>query len=124
MLVGPINSGAAVGADGAATATSTAPIKTTGLVYSVYVKYNDAPPATTDVTVKTQGTSPQHPSTTILSLANANTDAMKLPRLDECQNDGTALTSYGALIPVDDCIQVVIAQANAGDNVDVWLMVL
>lgn len=124
MLLGPINSGAAVGGNGVATSTGITNVPVRGLIRSVYVKYNDAPPAgTTDITVKTQGTAPAQPSITILTKANAATDGIFLPRMDSCKTDGTAKTTDLELIPVDDYVQVVIDQANAGDNIDVWLMV-
>jgi len=121
MIVGPINSGAAVGADGVATATGTSSIRASGVLWALQVKYNDSPPAgTTDLTVKTKGSNP--PSVTLLSIANAATDGMFFPRMDTSKaSDGSALTSNDALIPIEDYVQVVIAQANAADNVDVWL---
>lgn len=124
-MIGPINSGAAVGGDGVATATGTSTTPIHGFIYSVYIKYNDAPPAgTTDVTVKTKGTSPAQPSINVLVVTNAATDGIFIPRLDSCKNDATLLTDYNQMAPVNDYVQVVIAQANAADNVDVWLMVL
>ena len=126
MLVGPINSGAGTGGAGAATSTGTSTNIISGFVYAVYVRYNDSPPAaTTDITVKTKGTDPACPSTTILTIANLATDVLKLPRLDTCTALlGTANSTNDALIPVNDYIQVVIAQANDADNIDVWLFLV
>lgn len=123
--VGPINSGEASGADGSATANnSSLPLR--GKVHAVYVKYNDVPPATTDVTVATGGVSPRVPAMTLLTLANANSDVLKYPRAQVHGTDGTALTMDGTRIltdkiGIDDTVKVTIAQANANDNVDVWL---
>jgi hypothetical protein len=124
MVIGPINSGAAVGGNGVATATGTSSIPVDGLLYAIQVVYNDSPPAgTTDVTVKTNGTNP--PSITLLVKADSATDAMYFPRLDTYKaSDGSALSTNDALIPIADFVQVIIAQANAADNVDVWLYVL
>ncbi len=126
--LGPINSGAAVGATGTGDATSygTSP-RVHGKIHAVYVKYNESPPAgTTDVTIATLGTSPSVPAITILSLANAATDALKYPRVQVHGTDGVALTTDGTRIltdkiAVDDAIKVTIAQANDGDNADVWI---
>lgn len=123
MLIGPINSGAAVGNDGAATITGTSSQIVQGWIYSVVVKYNDSPPAgTTVVTVKTKGSN--GPSKTILTITNSATDKEYLPRLDTCSPAGVVYSSNDALTPVDDYVQVVIAGANAGDNVDVYLSVV
>lgn len=125
QLIGPINSGAAVGADGSATATGESTMTVVGLVYAVVVKYNDSPPAATcDVTVKTKGTSPNAPTKNILAIANSATDAEYKPRSDYHSTAGVAAGANDALLAVHDKIQVVIAQANAGDNADVWLYVL
>jgi hypothetical protein len=123
MLIGPINSGVAAGGAGVATATGETNHPITGLLYAVYVKYNDAPPATTDVTVKTKGTNP--PSKNLLVVPNAATDGEFLPRLDTCKAaDATALAANDAMPIVSDIVQVVIAGANNGDSIDVWLEVL
>jgi hypothetical protein len=124
MLVGPINSGAAVGGDGVATATGTSALAVEGLLYAIQVKYNDSPPAgTTDVTVKTKGTNP--PSITLTLKSDSATDAMYFPRADTTKaSDGSALSANSSLLPIADYVQVVIAGANAADNVDVWLYLL
>lgn len=123
MLYGPINSGAAVGADGSATVTaySTAPIH--GVIYAVYVKYNGDKPATTDVTISTKGISPSVPSISILTLTDKNTDGLFLPRINGHSILGVVDTSGDKLIPISDFLKIVVAQANTGDTVDVWLEV-
>jgi hypothetical protein len=128
-MYGPLNSGAAAGSAGSATANATGTARICGEVYGVYVKYNDSPPAaTTDVTIATLGTSPFPPTVTILSLANAATDGWFYPRIALASTAGAAITYDGTrpiygCIPVDDYIKVTIAQANSADNVDVWLLV-
>ncbi len=126
-LYGPINSGVAVGADGVATNNATGTTAVAGEIRAVYVRYNDSPPAgTTDVTVATEGTN--HPAVTILTLANAATNGWFYPRVALATNAGVAVTYdgtrpiYGS-IPIADKIKVTIAQANAADSVDVWLLV-
>lgn len=127
-LLGPVNSGAAVGGDGVATsnADSTSPIS--GRILAVYIKYNDSPPAgTTDVVISTKGTSPRPPSNTILTLTDAATAGWFYPRHIVHDEVGAAYKWDGTNevyepVPVNDIINVAIAQANAGDNVDVWLL--
>lgn len=122
-LIGPLNTGVAVGSNGSATANNTTSVPVSGLIYGVYVKYNDSPPAgTTDVTIATLGTSPSPPALTILTLTNAATDGWFYPRHVNHSNAGVAAATTEA-VPVFDFIKVTIAQANAPDSVDVWLLV-
>ena len=66
-LLGPINTGVAAGGAGVATNNRTTTTKIEGLLIGVYVKYNDSPPAgTTDILVKTVGTSPDAPTSCVL----------------------------------------------------------
>lgn len=121
-VIGPFSSGAAVGADGVATANATTTTPIVGLVVAVHVAYLGSPPAgTTDATVATSGTS--HPAMTILALANAATDGWFFPRADACQTNGTATTTYNELIPIHDFVTVTIAGANAADYITIYLMV-
>lgn len=122
MIVGPINSGAAVGGNGVATSNADSNVRVCGYVMSVYVKYNDSPPAgTTDVIVKTKGTN--SPSLTILTLTNGATDGWRHPRLLMDDDAGADLTGVYEAVLIDDYINVKIDQANAADNVDVYLIV-
>lgn len=125
-LVGPLSSGSAVGGAGVATANETSSIIVRGKVLSVFVEYLDSPPATTDVTVATAGVSAL-PAATILSLANANTNIVKYPRVGVHKSDGTNATYDGTnqiFEPqyIHDKVKVTIAQANAGDSVNVYLV--
>ena len=128
-LIGPINSGTAAGSAGSATANNTTTTIISGRVVSLYVKYNDSPPAgTTDVTIQTLGTSPSPPTRVLLTLTNAATDGYFQPSVPMHDNAGAAVTFDGTnelyVAPyVHDKIKVTIAQANSGDSVDVWLMV-
>jgi len=124
MLYGPINSGAAVGADGAATITAYSTTEIHGLIYAVYVKYNGDKPATTDVTISTKGTSPKIPSVSILTLTDANTDGLFLPRVATHSVLGVANTLVETHIPISDYLKIVVAQANTDDTVDVWVETL
>lgn len=123
-IVGPISSGLATGGAGAAGANADSVGIITGYVMGIYVKYNDSPPAgTTDVVVKTQGTAPNAPSLTLLSLANAAADGWFFPRVQYHTTAGAAVASAYDWPPVHDKVNVAIAQANDGDSVDVWLLV-
>lgn len=127
-LYGPISSGVAVGSDGSATANSTTTTPIFGKVTAVYVKYNDTPPATTDVTVSTTGTSPAPPALAFLTLTNANTSGYFYPRAQIGDLAGAGVTYDGTnevyeCVPIADTVTVTIAGANAGDSADVWLLV-
>lgn len=120
-FIGPINSGAAAGSAGSATADADYGRIVSGLLVGVYVRYNDSPPgATTDVTLKTKGNST--PSYNLLVLTDAATDGLFLPRLPANDTAGGAETPVDQLIPVHDDVNVAIAGANAGDSADVWLL--
>jgi len=127
-LFGPINSGVAAGGAGVATnnANSTSPIS--GRIVGVYVKYNDSPPAgTTDVVISTKGTSPRPPSNTILTLTDSATAGWFYPR-HMVHDEAGALYKWDGTnevyeaVPVNDFINVSIAQANDADSIDVWLL--
>lgn len=121
-LLGPFNSGAAVGADGSATANATTPGVVSGLVMSIYVRYNDSPPAgTTDVTIATAGN--RHPALTLLTLTNAATDGWFHPTVAQHDTAGAAVTDRQTML-ISDQIKVTIAQANAEDSVDIWVLTL
>jgi hypothetical protein len=125
MLVGPITTPACTGADGSGAATVTTGEKVTGLVYAAYVSYVGDDPATTDVTISTRGTSPAAPSYNILVATNLAADVLYYPRaVSHVNTTGVAGTTNDQLVPVDDYITVTVAQANTGDIIKVWLMVI
>lgn len=126
MIVGPLNSGVAVGGAGVSTVSTTSAARVRGKVLAVYLEYLDTPPATTDVTVVTAGSA--HPAVTILSVTDAATSGWFYPRVGAQSISGAALlfaaggTAVPAEIPIDDKVTVTIAQANVGDGVNVYLM--
>lgn len=123
-LIGPINSGAAVGGDGVATANDTWPSVISGRVQGIYVKYNGSPPAgTTDVTVATLGTSPYAPTYNLLAVVNAATDGWFYPRVQVHTVAGAAIAAEYTPLLIYDRVKVTIAGANAADSADVWLLV-
>lgn len=119
-LTTPVASGGAGTAT--ATVTSTSPI--VGTVQSVYVKYNDSPPAgTTDVTLATQGTSSgAPPAMTILGITNAATDGWFQPRVPMHTTAGAVIADTYDWPVVHDYLTLTIAQANDGDSVEVWVI--
>lgn len=121
-MYGPINSGAAAGGAGSATANATSTTQLCGKIYGFYVRYNDSPPAgTTDVTIASAGTT--MPAITYLTITNGATDGIRLPRLAVVDTAGAAFAaqSIAEPQPIDDYLKVTIAQANAADSVDVWV---
>ena len=128
-LIGPINSGAAAGSAGSATANSTTAEPICGELYGVYIRYNDSPPATTDVTIATEAAGAAPPAVTLLSLTDANTSGWFYPRIGVQTTAGAAMlfaaggTAVPGKIPFADKVKVTIAQADAADSVDCWLLV-
>ena len=121
-FVGPISSGVAVGGDGVATANADSAVSIHGLLYAIRVNYLDSPPATADVVIATKGTSPLPPAQALLTLANVQTDAWFYPRVQIDDDLGAAQASLFDHFPLADFINVLIDQADAGDSVDVWLL--
>ena len=121
-LIGPVNSGAAVGGAGVATANANSPKVVDGSVVGVYVKYNGAKPATTDVTMATRGTSPAPPTRSILTLTNVTADGWFHPSVQAQDTAGGAIAGIYQDIPIFDYLNVKIDQGNAGDSVDVWML--
>jgi hypothetical protein len=121
-IAGPFNSGAAVGSNGSATANATTAQPINGFIVGVYVRYNDSPPATTDVTIATAGSAA--PAFTLLTLTDKNTSGWFYPRITPHDLLGVALADVNTNVPIfADKVTVTIAQANAADSVDVWFLV-
>lgn len=121
--VGPLNSGAAVGGAGVATANQSSAVRIGGRLRGIYVKYNDAPPvATCDIAITTVGANNAPPTQTLLSIANAATNGWFYPAPQLHTTAGVLIAGeYGQLL-VDDLVNVKIDQANAADSIDVWLV--
>jgi len=122
-LVGPLNSGVAVGSDGAATANTNSTRVLKGVVRGVCIVYNDSPPAgTTDVTVATQGTVPGVAETIYYKESSA-TDGWFYPKtLFNLNTTGAEIASLYEFIAIYDYVNILIAGANAADSIDVWLL--
>lgn len=98
------------GADGSATGSAQfGPVA--GRVLAVHLDYTTQP-ATADVTVATVS-----PAVTVLTVANANTDAWFYPRQLMDGTNGADLTGVYEAIAVADHINVSVAQGNAGSVV-------
>jgi hypothetical protein len=116
-----------VEAAGAGTGVSDAdtPIRLTGRVKAIYVKYcGTVPPATTDITITTVGTHPAPPATTLLTLTDANTDGWFRPRVAPHSTLGVALIALTIYepIPIDDFVNIAIADADADNYAECWFM--
>lgn len=121
-LFGPLKSGAAAGSAGSATANTDTTVRAVGRVMGIYVEYVDSPPATTDVVIKTVGTSPAPPTYNLLSLTNANTNGWFYPHEQIDDTSGSPIAAEYTPLLVHDNLNVSIAGANAGDSVNVWLL--
>lgn len=120
-LLGPFNSGLAVGNNGVATANEDSDIPVEGEVNGVYVKYNDNPPAgTTDILITTKGTNA--PAETVLAIADAATSGWFYPVTPiHLKTTGAAIANEFRRMVISDYLNIKIDQANANDNIDVWI---
>lgn len=116
----------ATGGAGVATKTGTTNGIIEGRILNVAVEYLDSPPGTTDVTIRTVGD--RGPSRDIMVVANAATDFSKQPMVQASNPaNGNALayttTVHEVYVPmvVSDRIEAIIAQADDGDGIDVWV---
>jgi hypothetical protein len=126
-LIGPFNSGDAVGSSGSALSNQDSTAHVAGLLEAVFVRYNpdypDNPPGTTKVTITTKGANGSPPTRTILILDNANTDGWFQPRSAIHNGSGAAISDLYDKIPLYDFVNVAIEETNADNNVDVWFLV-
>lgn len=124
QLIGPISTPASTGGAGTLAANVDTPVAVRGRVSGIYIQYNDAPPAaTTDVTIKTKGASPEPPTYDVLKVSNAATDGWFWPQVQICDTAGAAIAGEYTPVIVHDYLNIAIAQANDGDSVTVWLLV-
>ncbi len=117
-----INSGAAAGNDGSATANNTSSHVVVGEICSIGVTYGDSPPGTTDVTIATAGNN--GPALTLLTITNANSNGWFHLRHKTDDESGADITYDGSnevyeKVCVADNIKVTIAQANSPDTAEV-----
>jgi len=118
---------AAVGADDLATATTITPEALVGAVLAVGITYLGTPPAGTDVTV-TCLSEGGGPDLTLVNLVDAITDVTIYPAISQTDNTGAAVNYDAGGRPVKEParingrVQVVVDQANAGDSVNVTVI--
>ena len=122
-MAGPYTSGVAAGSAGSALNNQDTQTILSGKVNSIYVRYVNTPPNTTDVIIKTKGTAPAAPSLTLLTLTNKNTSGYFRPRV--AQQDGVGVDiSSGVVFEqmcIEDFVNVSIAQSDPSCYVEVWL---
>ena len=120
-----VNTGAASGGDGSATANNTSSHVVTGQICSIGVTYGDSPPARTDVTIATAGNN--GPALTLLTLTNANSDGWFHVRHKVDDESAADITYDGSnevydKVCISDNIKVTIAQANSPDTAEVVIV--
>ena len=121
-LFGALNTGAAAGGAGVATANATSTVRVSGLILAVYVRYNDSPPAgTTDLVLTTAGST--MPAVTILSISNAATSGWFYPVAQQhLASDGSLVSNEYNRLTIDDLAKITITGANNADSIDVWIL--
>lgn len=120
-VYGPITTAAATGGAGAATGTATSDIVIRGFVVGMYIQYNGSPPAaTTDLAIKTAGSTGVLPSYNLLVITDAATDGYFLPQVQGVTAANVASGQYSPFY-VEDKITVTMAQANDADSATVWI---
>lgn len=115
---------ACVGSAGSATVTTTSAEVIIGRVIGIGVVYRNSAAATTDVTVRTANKNLGLPDVTLLSLADATADVfVQGPFALGDDINGADITGVYTAFTIADQVEVVMAQADAGDSVDVILVV-
>lgn len=108
---------------GSAVGTVTTREVVMGRVLGVYLDYSGTA-ATTDVTIST----PHSPSVTVITVSNSVTDGWYYPRVQVHSTAGAALTYDGTRtvcepVPVNDHLQLAVAQGGTAATVDAWVVV-
>lgn len=119
-LYGPINTGKAVGADGAATIAKDTPDHVKGIIRGIGVKYNGDKPATADLTIAGKGTDCL--AKPILTVTDGNTDKWFFPKELIDTIAGVEVAANYTDIAVHDIVTITLAQSNTDDTVDVWFL--
>ena len=123
-VVGPLLTPLSTGGAGVSTSNIDSAVSIHGKLYAVHLEYLGAPPAgTTDVTLATQGTSPLPPAQILLAVVDGATDGWFYPRAQIDDEAGVAVAAAFDHFPLADFVNLLIAQANDGDQVRAWLLV-
>ena len=110
-----IDTGAAVGNNGVATADKDE--IAWGKILAVGIVYLDSPPSgTTDVILSSPAQSNKQPAETILTLSNGATNIWKYPRRVYDDNVGAAITGEETEFVATGILNAKIDQANADDR--------
>ena len=117
MIIGPLTA-AIVSGTGVVLETS----QITGLIMEVGLKYTFDQGSSMDVTIATKGTSSL--AKTILTLTGADTDAWYPIRQALVGTDGAAISGQYGPMSITDPLIITVANAGAGDQLDVWLEML
>jgi hypothetical protein len=118
MIVGPFT--ATVPAGGTGVVLETAPIE--GIVLEIGLEPTFDDGTSMDITIATKGTSSL--TKTLLTLSNFDTALWYPVRRALVGTDGVALTGQYSAISVTDPLEITIAGAGAGDQLNVWLELL
>ena len=122
-------SGATTGGAGTSGATSPAkPLR--GTVLAVHLEYVGSPPGSTDVILRTKAAGKKGGVRTLLSIANANADGwfdLATPVVDAADGSTPTFNATEPLhrigIPVDQEVELDVAQANEGDEVNAVVLI-
>ena len=125
MIEGYFIEGAvAVGAAGSATVTTTSKQPIVGRVLAVGVNFRGtAAAATTDVTVRTANLNQGMPKVTLLALVNATADVWRQVYVLVDDVAGTDIAATYTQVVIADYVEVLLAQGDADQIVDVLLVV-
>ena len=94
-----------------------------GRIVAIYLDYLITPNANADVTIETINA----PTKTLLTVSNNNTSAWYYPR-EIMQGNTAATVTYDGTNeiyeahPVDDYIKATVAQGDADQTLDVWIL--
>lgn len=120
--LGPFTSGLGAGGAGVATNNQSHNISIDGVLLGFFIRYNDAPPATTDLTIETLGGI--LPARVILSLPNFNTSGYYPVLIQARDAAGAAIAGEFHVQPfLRDTLKVTMAQANDNDSIEIWPVV-
>lgn len=92
-----------------------------GLVHAFVVDKHASAPVTTDVTLRTKGTT--LPSYNVIALADSAADATTFPARGVTSESNAAITNSHRPVPVCDVLEMVVAQANNSQEFRGWALV-
>lgn len=111
------------GGAGASTSTTLLAQMIIGRVVGIGVVYIGTPPATTDVTIRTANKNHALPDVTLLTLTSVNTDVWRQPFVLKDDAVGADIAGQYVEPVIADQVEVLVAQADDGDSVNVILVV-